>query len=195
MRWLDGITDSMEMSLSLVVNKTSLYEETNENINDYTTSIGYENNSNNFNFTPNLKGSIIIVLISLVLAFLIFFTFVKSSKELKGKFTNWLREFLNFRNILIENILKFTYLFLSILITILSFTLIKDSITEFLALLLLGNFILRLSFELTIMFIMVWKNTSDINMHAKEIKNKIEKQEKPNNYYENKKETNTEEYL
>lgn len=178
-----------------VVNKTSLYEETNENINDYTTSIGYENNSNNFNFTPNLKGSIIIVLISLVLAFLIFFTFVKSSKELKGKFTNWLREFLNFRNILIENILKFTYLFLSILITILSFTLIKDSITEFLALLLLGNFILRLSFELTIMFIMVWKNTSDINMHAKEIKNKIEKQEKPNNYYENKKETNTEEYL
>ena len=68
---------------------------------------------------------------------------------------------------LIEQILKISYLFFAIFITLGSFSLIGYSFIAFLLLLIVGNLVLRIIFELILMAVMIWKNTNDINKKLK----------------------------
>ena len=68
---------------------------------------------------------------------------------------------------LIEPILKVSYIILAIFITLYSFNMISVSFISFLLTLVLGNIVLRLIYEWCLVLIMIWKNTTEINDKTK----------------------------
>ncbi len=127
----------------------------------------------NYNTTTSLfnTGSTVWTLVSLILAligcFVVYFLFVVKKDHPKQKFVAWLKDFLSFKKMLIEDILKIAYLFFAIFITLGSFALIGTSFLSFLLTLVLGNIIARITFEGILIMIMIWKNTNEINKKLK----------------------------
>ena len=120
--------------------------------------------------TPGL-GSLIWTIISLIAAlagcFIVYFLFIKNNKKEKNNFLAWLKEFLSFDKMLIEPILKITYLFLIILLTLSSFSLIGTSFVAFILTIVFGNITLRIIYEIALIKIMIWKNTTEIKNKLK----------------------------
>ena len=87
--------------------------------------------------------------------------------KLENKFLIWLKEFLSFKKLLIETILKVTYVILAIFITLTSFNMIGTSFFGFLLYLIIGNVVLRIIYESSLIILMIWKNTSEINKKMK----------------------------
>lgn len=123
------------------------------------------------NTTSSIQGSIIWFIIAAVLAVIggivIYFLFVRTDKKEDNKYLAWFKDFANFKKMLIEPILKVTYLILAIFITLYSFGLIGVSFVAFLLTLTLGNILLRLAYETTLILLMIWKNTTEINKKMK----------------------------
>ena len=67
----------------------------------------------------------------------------------------------------IECIIKVTYYIMTIFIVLSSFGIISTSVLGFFITLILGPIIIRLIYEASIMFVMIWKNTADINKKMK----------------------------
>lgn len=111
--------------------------------------------------------TIIALVLAIIGAVLAYFLFVKPEKNYPQKFVNWLRSFLNFNEMLIEPILKVTYIFLAIFITLTSFNLISVSFPYFLLYLILGNIVARVTYEAAMMMVGIWKNTKEINKKMK----------------------------
>lgn len=116
-------------------------------------------------------GALIWIIIALVLSlagcFVIYFLFVNKDVKTKSKFVLWVQEFLRFNKMLIEPILKIAYIFGALFLTLGSFALIGTSFVSFLATLIGGNIILRIIYEFSMILIMLWKNTADINKKLK----------------------------
>lgn len=126
--------------------------------------------------TPSLfsgitSGSIIWMVVSLVLAivgaFLVYFMFVKSDKKMDNKFLSWLRSFLDFQSMLIEPILKISYIFVALFITLGSFSVIGTSFLSFVVTLVVGNLVARFVYEVIMVLIGIWQNTKEINKKTK----------------------------
>lgn len=115
-------------------------------------------------------GSIIWIIISLVAAlagcFVVYFLFVKRDKKEKSKFLAWLKEFLSFDKMLIEPILKISYIFTAIFLTLGSFAFIGNFFV-FLSMLVFGNLMARIIYEAGLIRIMIWKNTTEIKKNMK----------------------------
>ena len=109
--------------------------------------------------------------VSLILAIvggiLIYVLFVKSKKKQDNKFLAWCKDFFDYKKMLIEDLLKAIYLILAIYITLSSFAYIGTNFATFILTLLAGNVILRLVFEGSLVLIMIWKNTTEINKKLK----------------------------
>lgn len=112
----------------------------------------------------------IAAIVAFVIAIILLVTVVQRKKAPQNKFFRWLREYLNFRSILISGIIKFVYLFLSVFLTIASIIVMCSGKDEMalpmlgigLAILVLGNIFLRIMMEMTMAVIVIWENTSDI---------------------------------
>ncbi len=111
--------------------------------------------------------TIVAFILAIIGAILAYFLFCKPEKQYPSKFVNWLRSFLNFNEMLIEPILKVTYMFLAIFITLGSFSLISYSFVSFLMVLVLGNLATRVIYEASMMMVGIWKNTKEINKKMK----------------------------
>ena len=111
--------------------------------------------------------TIIAFVLAIIGAVLAYFLFVKPENKYPQKFVNWLRSFLNFNEMLIEPILKVTYIFLAIFITLTSFNYISYSFLTFLLTLILGNLAVRVAYEFLMITIGIWKNTKEINKKMK----------------------------
>lgn len=114
------------------------------------------------------SGNAVWIIISAVIAVIggivLYFTFL--SKKNEGKFTGflgWMYDFLTFKKMVIENILKILYLILAAFITLASFALISTSFLSFLMTLIFGNLIARVSYELFLVVLVICRNTTDIN--------------------------------
>ncbi len=108
---------------------------------------------------------IIAAIISIVGGILIYFLFVKAKDEPKGKFLKWLKDFLSFKVMWIEPILKVVYYIATIFIILNSFSFLSlggYGVLTWLLTLILGPVLLRVAYEATMMFIMIWRNTRDI---------------------------------
>lgn len=131
---------------------------------------GYNNYEVVSRTVNTVDGVLIWSIISLVIAIIggitLYFIYLRSNKKFNN-FLDKLRDFLNFKSLLLEEILKVTYLVLAIYITLYSFGLIAVSFASFLLTLLLGNLILRIIYELSILLVKICKNTSDINSKLK----------------------------
>lgn len=116
-------------------------------------------------------GSDVWTIIALVLAIcgaiVGYFLFMKPEKNYPNKFVNWFRGFLNFQEMLIEPILKVTYAFMLIFITLTSFNLISYSFPAFLLYLIGFNLLIRVVYEASMMMVGIWKNTKEINKKMK----------------------------
>lgn len=135
----------------------------NYNYNDLENMLGGVSNQS----SGAASWTIIAFILAIVGGILAYFLFVKQDKKLDNKFLVWLKNFLEFKEILIEPILKVTYIIFAIYITLTSFNLIGTSFVAFLATLLLGNVLLRVVYESLLMFVMIWKNTKEINSKMK----------------------------
>ena len=117
------------------------------------------------------SGSSVWTIIALVLAIcgaiVGYFLFIKPNKNYPSKFVNWLRSFFNFQEMLIEPILKVTYAFMAIFITLTSFNVISYSFPYFLLYLIGFNLLVRVVYEASMMMVGIWKNTKEINKKMK----------------------------
>ena len=113
---------------------------------------------------------IIAAILAIVGGILVYFLFVKSKTEPKGKFAKWLKNFLAFKVMWIEPILKVVYYIATIFIILFSFTYLTlggTGILFFFLSLVLGPVLIRIVYEMTMMFIMIWHNTQEIADNTK----------------------------
>lgn len=132
----------------------------------------YSGSSSFLNPFGNVQPGVMlaIVVIALIISILVFIFLVQKKKAPRGRFLRWLREYLNFRSILVSGIIKFVYIFLAVVLTIGSFFIMfqgkGDSVLTMIGVglvtLIVGNILLRVMLELTMALIVVWENTSDI---------------------------------
>jgi hypothetical protein len=108
---------------------------------------------------------IIAFILAIVGGILVYFLFVKAKTEPKGKFAKWLKEFLSFKVMWIEPIMKVLYYIATIFVILFSFSYLAlggTGILMFFISLILGPVVVRILYEMTMMFIMIWRNTKDI---------------------------------
>ena len=113
--------------------------------------------------------ALIAIILAIVGGVLVYFLFVKSKTEPKGKFAKWLKDFLAFKIMWLEPILKVVYYIATIFVILYSFSFLGMvglmggvAIIMFFATLILGPIFVRIMYEATMMFIMIWRNTRDI---------------------------------
>lgn len=130
-------------------------------------SSGY---ARSYSSTPSLfsEGNAVWVIISLVLAIVggivLYFTFL--SKKNEGNYTGflgWMYDFLTFKKMVIENILKILYLIIVMFITLSSFSVISTSFLAFIVYLVVGNLIARIGYELFLVVLIICRNTTEIS--------------------------------
>lgn len=113
---------------------------------------------------------IIAAILAIIGGILVYFLFVKSKTEPKGKFLKWLKDFLAFKVMWIEPILKVVYYIATIYTILFSFSFLAlggMGVLYFFMCLILGPICVRLLYEMTMMFIMIWHNTRDIAEQTK----------------------------
>lgn len=106
--------------------------------------------------------TIIALILAIIGGVLVYFLFVKAKQEPKGKFLVWLKDFLAFKTMWIEPIMKVLYYIGTIFVVLASFSLISVSFLSFILTLVLGPIIIRLLYEGAMMLIMIWHNTQTI---------------------------------
>ena len=108
------------------------------------------------------------IIISAVLAvvggIVLYFTFLKKAND--GKFSGflgWMYDFLTFKKMLIENLLKILYLIVASFITLSSFAIIGESFLAFIISIVGGNLVARIVYEFLLVTLVICRNTTEIN--------------------------------
>lgn len=108
--------------------------------------------------------TVILFLIALVGGICAYLMFVKSDEEPKDPRLLKLKEFLSFKKMIIEGLLKATYIVFALFVTLYSFLIMVDtSFITGLVLLILLNIMLRIGYEASLIVLLIWRNTSDIS--------------------------------
>ena len=108
--------------------------------------------------------TVILFLIALVGGICAYLMFVKSDEEPKDPRLVKLKEFLSFKKMIIEGLLKATYIIFALFITLYSFLIMIDtSFITGLMMLILLNIMLRIGYEASLIVLLIWRNTSDIS--------------------------------
>lgn len=125
----------------------------------------YARNASSMN---SFESSAVWIIISMVLAvvggIVLYFTFLKKDNE--GKYTGffgWMYDFLTFKKLTIESVLKILYLICALFITLSSFAMISVSFLTFLVYFVVGNLVARISYELILVRLIICRNTTEIN--------------------------------
>lgn len=108
------------------------------------------------------------LIVSLVVAIIggicVYFCFLTKDNENKlTGFAKWLYDFLSFKKLFAETLLKISYLILAILVTLSSLSLVSTSFIGFVVMLVLGNVGLRLAYEFSLTILLICSNVSQIN--------------------------------
>ena len=125
----------------------------------------YARNASSMN---SFEYSAVWIIISMVLAvvggIVLYFTFLKKDNE--GKYTGflgWMYDFLTFKKLTIESVLKILYLICALFITLSSFAMISVSFLTFLVYFVVGNLVARIAYELILVRLIICRNTTEIN--------------------------------
>ncbi len=110
---------------------------------------------------------IIAAILAVIGGVLVYFLFVNKKETPKGKFLIWLKDFLSFKTMWVETLIKVFYYITTIFVILASFAIISTSFLSFILTLILGPVLTRLVYEGMLMFIMIWRNTKDISEHTK----------------------------
>lgn len=108
--------------------------------------------------------TVILFLIALVGGICAYLMFVKSDEEPKDPRLLKLKEFLSFKKMIIEGLLKATYIVFALFVTLYSLQImVGTSFITGLMLLILLNILLRIGYEASLIVLLIWRNTSDIS--------------------------------
>lgn len=112
-------------------------------------------------------GTIALIL-AIIGGILVYFLFLKKDNENKFTgFKKYLYEFLSLKKMWLETILKISYLIITIYLSLMSFELIKTSFLLFVLTFALGNLIVRVIYELSLLLLTICRNTTEINKKLK----------------------------
>ena len=103
----------------------------------------------------------ILAIIGGILVYVLFLS-KKNEKKFTG-FVKWLYDFLSFKTLTLEMLLKVFYLITAIYLTLVSFAFIGSSALLFFGILILGNLFARIAYEGALLVILIYKNTKEIN--------------------------------
>jgi hypothetical protein len=110
--------------------------------------------------------SAILAVVGGILVYALFLS-KKNGAKVKG-FWKWLYEFLKFDKLSIELILKLTYVIAAIYLSLVSLTFLgTPAWYMFFAVLIGGNLGLRITYELVLITVLLWRNTEDIKKSLK----------------------------
>lgn len=113
---------------------------------------------------PNPVVTVILFLIALAGGTCAYLMFVKSNEEPKDRRLLKLKEFLSFKKMIIEGLLKASYIIFALFITLYSFQImVGTSFITGLMLLILLNIMLRIGYEASLIVLLIWRNTNDIS--------------------------------
>lgn len=116
---------------------------------------------------------IVSIILAIIGGILIYFLFLNKKNEGKfNGFVGWLYDFLSFKKMFMEALLKITYLIVALYITLSSFALIGTSFIAFLAMLIIGNVVARLVYEFSLLLLVICRNTTEINKKLSKKDNK-----------------------
>lgn len=111
---------------------------------------------------------IIALILSVIGGILMYIFFITPKKENNlSPFLKWLKDFLNFDKMMIEIILKVVYLISTIYVILTSISFIAYDFGMFFLYLVLGVIFVRLIYELILINVCIWKNTTAINKKMK----------------------------
>lgn len=141
----------------------------------------YYNYSNSLN-TSGLESLGIWMIISVVIAIaggiVVYILFLNKENENKFiGFTAWLYDFLSFKKMLLETILKVCYLITAIYITLVGLGLLSVNILSALMTIIVGNVVARIIYEFSLVLLTICRNTTEIN---KKLKNPEKPKKKEN---------------
>lgn len=141
----------------------------------------YYNYSNSLN-TSGLESLGIWMIISVVIAIaggiVVYILFLNKENENKFiGFTAWLYDFLSFKKMLLETILKVCYLITAIYITLVGLGLLSVNILSALMTIIVGNVVARIAYEFSLILLTICRNTTEIN---KKLKNPEKPKKKEN---------------
>ena len=131
---------------------------------------------------------VISIAIAVICGLVIYFCFL--TKENEGKLTGkekWLYDFLNFKNLYSEVLLKIAYCITVVYLIIFSCSFISSNFLEFILVFVIGNVAARIMYEFAIAFLRIYENTTEINSKMKNSKEpKVEAKEIKETKKENK---------
>ena len=118
----------------------------------------------NGGFNRTWTGPMVWAIVALILALaggiVLYYVFVKAKEAPKNEFLKKLKDFLSFKTMCIEPLLKIFYYVLTIYVVLTSFNLIgQENILGFLAQLVLGPIVVRLGYETAMILVRIWQNT------------------------------------
>lgn len=116
------------------------------------------------NFSGTWTGPMVWAVVALVLSvaagIVIYYVFVRMKEDPKNKTLKWIKDFLSFKTMCIEALLKIFYYIMTIYVILTSFNLIgQQNILGFLAQLILSPIVIRLGYETAMVLVKIWRNT------------------------------------
>ena len=132
------------------------------------------------NYETSFSISEVWIIVSVILAVIggifLYNTYFNKNKENSYKgLKKVLYDFVNFKITIIEPLFRVSYLITTIAITLCSFSYLTENFFKFISILVFGNIIVRLSFELMLLTLKLIKDVSEIN--SKMTKKKTVKKE------------------
>lgn len=115
-------------------------------------------------FTGTWTGPMVWAVVALILAIaggiVTYFVFVRPKDDPKNKSVKALKDFLSFKVMHIEALLKVFYYVMTIYVILTSFNLIgQQNILGFLAQLILSPIVVRIGYETAMILVKIWRNT------------------------------------
>ncbi len=90
------------------------------------------------------------------------FTFLKAKNEKRfNGFLGWMYDFLTFKKMMLESLLRVLYVIAALFITLSGF--VAGNLLSCLLTIVGGNLVLRIAFEFLLILLVICRNTSDIN--------------------------------
>jgi hypothetical protein len=127
-----------------------------------------------YGYYSGVSGGAVAVcgLLGVVAGLALFFTFLaKRNEGAFSGFLGWLYEFLNFKTLLADTILRVLYLISASAVTLVAFAVLLftrygtlgGNFLQFLLILAVGNVLVRLLYEFALLTLMICRNTTEIN--------------------------------
>lgn len=132
----------------------------------------YNDTANTLNNTVSMIGNmqtynIVGLVIGIMASILIYFLFINVDKKYDSKFIKSAKKFLNFETNTIEPLLIISYIYAAVYFFIVSINLINVDFLSFIQTLLISQVLIRIIFEIAMLSVRIYKNTSEINKKMK----------------------------